>query len=407
MADQHDPAERDAPQPLDGVRVLDLSGAIGAYGTRLLADLGADVVKVEPPTGDALRRRPPFKDGVTAPEASLVFACHNANKRGITLDATSDAALPLLAELGATADAVVISPSRRAPLAGWDRDAMTLAWARPDAIVTAVTPFGLTGPMRDHRATAFTSYAAGGGMHRTGAPDGPPVAVPGQQQWDEAGIYAALGTMAGLRARPTAGGQVLDLAVHEVAASKDFLLERYDMTGLGGWGRSILVGYPPTGAWACADGELQVSTHQLYHWEAFLAMLGHPEELAEPSLSDPLVRRDLFEGLRDTIADLLAKESRLDLFERGQGFGLPCNPSNTPGEFVRDDHARARGMFVSTTNEGTGTVELPWGSFKSSPALLTLRRPAPTLGQHNRELYLDELGHAAAELDGWKQAGLV
>ena len=113
MADQPAHDDEDAPQPLTGVRVLDLSGAIGAYCTRLLGDLGADVVKVEPPAGDALRRRPPFKDGATGPEASLVFATYHANKRGITLDTTSDTALPLLAELGATADVVVISPSRR------------------------------------------------------------------------------------------------------------------------------------------------------------------------------------------------------------------------------------------------------------------------------------------------------
>lgn len=395
------------PQPLHGVRVVDLTSAIGAYCTRLLGDLGADVVKVEPPAGDPMRRKPPFKGGSAGPEASLLFASYHVNKRGVTLDVSDERALPLLAELGAGADVVVLSPSRRAPVVGFDRDVPSLSWARVDAIVAVVTPFGFTGPLRDFRTTPFVSFAMGGGMHHIGEPEGPPVAPPGQLQWDEAGLAGAAGILAALRARPAAGGQFLDLSVHEVAAAKDFLIERYDAEGSGVRGRSLGIGYPPTGTWQCVDGPLEVSCHQRHHWDAFLEMLGRPEELSEPSLADPLVRREAFEGLGDVIAGLMATESRHDLFARGQAVGLPCNPLNTPMAYVHDEQPRSRGLFVTTTKEGIGTVEVPWKSFSSRPELLRLRRPAPTLGQHNHDVFVDELGHDPAELEAWRGSGLV
>ena len=221
-------AERSQPGagPLSGIRVLDISGGLGAYCSKLLADLGADVLKVERPGGDDLRRTPPFigQSGHGGQPQSLIFLSYHSNKRGITLDVGRSESLPVLEALGRTADVIVASPTRRGPVTGFDRDAPALAWAEPDAIVASITPFGLTGPMRDLRMTPFLSFAMGGGMHWVGESDGPPLAVPGQLQWDEAGIHAAAGIVAALSARDRDGGQVLDLSVHEVAAAKDFLL---------------------------------------------------------------------------------------------------------------------------------------------------------------------------------------
>ena len=396
-----------AGSALDGLVVLDLSSALGAYCTRLLADLGADVVKVEPPSGDPMRRRPPFEQGASGVEASLLFAAYHANKRGVTLDAGVDDALPLLSELAAGADVIVISPSRRAPLAGFAWDGPSLSWAPGGAIVAAVTPFGLTGPMRGYRATPFVSFALGGGMLHIGKPEGPPVAIPGQPLWDYAGLAAAVGIMAAVRARPRLGGQVLDLSVHEAAAAMDFHIERFDAEGAGNRGRAVGIGYPPTGTWRCRDGSLEVSCHQQHHWEAFLQMLDHPDEISEPALADPLIRREAFEGLRVIIAGLLADREVLELFERGQAAGLPCNPLYSVGQYVRDPQARARELFVATTKAGLGSVELPWKAFSSTPPLLSLRRPAPCLGEHNVDVFVGELGHGPDELEHWKESGLV
>ena len=150
--------------PLDGIRVLDLCGPVGSYGGRLLADAGANVVKVELPAGDELRRQGPFAGRRSDPERSLTFAYYHANKRGIVLDYRRAETLGVLAELGANADVVLLTP----PVAGFDPETRELSWAAPDAVVCAVTPFGLTGPYRTWRATHLTSCALGGAMYSAG-----------------------------------------------------------------------------------------------------------------------------------------------------------------------------------------------------------------------------------------------
>ncbi|HXY91210.1 MAG TPA: CoA transferase [Acidimicrobiia bacterium] len=396
----------DERRPLDGVRVVDVSSAIGAYCTKLLAGLGADVVKVEVPDGDELRRRPPFRDGASGPEASLVFAYYHADKRGVTLDTRRAESLAVLDALGATADVVVISPSRRHPLAGFDDESLALAWARDDAIVCSITPYGLTGPYRHRRATHFVAYAGSGQMHRAGPPEGPPIVIPGQQHWDEASAHAAVAVLAALRNRATVGGQTIDLSAQEIAVTRDFAFDRYDIEGMS-LDRSGVVGFPPTGTWQCRDGPFDVSAHQTRHWDAFLEMLEHPYELSDPSLADVLVRREIFDGLQATINELLADRSRMDLLERGQRAGLPCALLNTPAQFVADEQLAARDYFVTLRDADGNTTRMPGPPFRSAPALLAVCRPAPGLGEHNEEVYVGELGYAARDLAAWRGDGLV
>ena len=393
--------------PLSGCRVADLTGAIGTYCTKLLADLGADVIKVEPPCGDPMREAAPLVhvDEDSTP-MSAVFASYHVNKRGVTLDVAQLDAQSVLKTLASSCDAIVISPTPRTPVAGVNREDRTVSWAPADCIIASITPFGLTGPYRDMRMTPFLSAAMGGGMHWTGDRDGPPLAAPGQLTWDEAGIHAALGVVSALNG-PRPAGQMLDLAVHEVAAAKDFLIERYDVGGIGEFGRSVGIGIPPTGRWECRDGPLAISAHQKRHWEAFLVMLDHPDVLSEPSLADTMIRRQIFDGLVETIAELMADRSRMDLFEKGQAAGLPCAPFYRPGDFVEDVQAHARQLFASPVDEQGTAIAIPWRWFHSSSAMLQLVRSAPHLGQHNDEIYLQEFGIPSAHLDQWRASGLV
>ena len=394
--------------PLSGYRALDLAGPIGAFCTKLLADLGCDVLKVEPPGGDAMRKSPPFVGRAPADTESAVFASYHANKRGITLDVGRAEAQSLLKVLAQDRDVVVISPTPRTPVAGFDRALRRVEWAAADCIVASITPFGLEGPMADMRATPFLSFAVGGGMHWVGKKDGPPLAAPGQLAWDEAGLHAAFGIVAALFGREHAGGQLLDLSVHEVQAGKDFVLERYDVSRPGEWGgRFAGIGIPPSGTWQCADGPIGIVAHQDHHWQAFLTMLDHPDELSESSLNDPVVRRLIFDGLELVIGGLVANRSRLDLFARGQAAGLPCAPVNSPSDFVKDPQPVARGVFASPEAEGRPTVTIPWRWCNATPELIHLRRPAPSVGEHNAEVYIDELGFSEAQLKDWEADGLV
>jgi crotonobetainyl-CoA:carnitine CoA-transferase CaiB-like acyl-CoA transferase len=388
-------------RPLAGVRVLDVSDAIGAYCTRLLAGFGADVIKVEYPEGDELRRRPPFRDGASGVETSLVFAYYHAGKRGITLDTRRDASAPLLERLGHDADVVVISPSRRRPLAGFDEARLGVSWAPEDAVICSVTPYGLTGPYRHRRATHFIGHATSGGMHRVGPPEGPPVTIPGQQHWDEASAHAALSVLAALQNRPRVGGQTIDIAAHEVAVTRDFAFDRYQMTGMA-LDRTATIGYPPTGTWQCKDGPFDVAAHQTRHWDAFVRMLDSPPELSAPALRDVLVRREVFDGLSETISGLLAERSRTELVPKGQAVGLPCSVLNTPAEFVVDEQLAARDYFVTLPAPDGGVLRAPGAPFKSSTELFSITSGAPRLGEHNHDVYVAELGYSEQELDAWR-----
>lgn len=386
--------------------MLDLSGAIGAYCGRLLADLGADVVLVEPPTGHELRHRPPFKDGASGPDASLAFVAYNVNKRSVTLDVGRPDAEGLLGELARDADVIVMSPTKQQPVVGVDRDNLTVSWAPASALVVSITPFGLTGPYRDYRATPFTSFAMGGVMHRSGPSDSP-YATPDQHPWDETALLATASTIAALRTRDRTGGQLLDISVHELQGARDFAFERSDFEDFKLDARVAGYGIPPGGQWECADGPLDIACHQLHHWDAFLRMVDHPDELSEESLADPMLRREIFDGLSEIIGGMLAQRSRLDLFRIGQSEGLPCSPLNTPGEFVADIQVEARGIFSTIDQPGLGTVTVPWQPFHSTPTMIELRTPAPRLGEHNQQIYGDALGHSPAELEKWSRDGLV
>ena len=192
---------------LAGVRVLDLSGRTGAYCGKILADLGADVVKVELPAGDRMRFLPPCRDGQTGREASLLFAYYHHNKRGITLDwAARRRAARCSRALAGSADVVVASPrGERERLVGFVEDPPSLSWVPGPCSRASSRRSGSPVPYRDWRATPFTSFAMSGYMHPVGPPEGPPLAMPGQQFYDEAGIWAAFLVQATLRAPANCG----------------------------------------------------------------------------------------------------------------------------------------------------------------------------------------------------------
>ena len=378
------------PLPLDGIRVLDLSGPVGSYGGRLLADAGADVVKVELPAGDELRRQGPFAGRQPGPERSLAFAYYHANKRGIVLDYRSPEALGMLAELGASADVVLVTP----PVAGFDPDSRELAWAASDAVVCAITPFGLTGPYRSWRATHLTSCALGGGMYQYGPSEGPPLVLPGRQLYDHAGTHAAIAVLAALRARPAVGGQFIDISAHEVLGSSLYELHRYTnfqdimrrrdrITGVGGM-------------WPCRDGLVEFAASTEKHWAGFVRLLGSPPELSDPALADPAVRQQRAEEIMAVVGPAILAMSREEFVGRGQELSVPCSLVNTVGQFAEDPQLRSRGFLVRQPLAGLGEFDVPGKPFGSGqPLLAQYRRPAPRLGEHD----------AAAIAREWRSAG--
>jgi crotonobetainyl-CoA:carnitine CoA-transferase CaiB-like acyl-CoA transferase len=375
-------AGQTAGLPLDGIRVLDLAGPLGSYCARLLADAGADVVKVEPPEGDPLRHRPPFAGDRADPEGSLSFAYYHANKRGVVLDYRRPEAAATLADLGANADVIVLTPTTREPVAGFDTATGELAWAGPDSVVCSITPFGLTGPYRTWRATQLTSHAMSGLMYVQGPPEGPPVVVPGQQLYDFTGTHAAIAVLTALRARPHAGGQLIDMSAHEVMTGSCFDLYSYTNAARIGRRRQRSAQYSGGGSWPCRDGVVEFTASTDKHWFALMELLGHPAELSDPTWAHPVVRHPYEDKIIEVMRPLIAAMSREEFFIRGQQLGLPCNVINTVGDFVDDEQPRSRGFFVRRPLAGIGEFDLPGEPFRCTERVLDqYRRPAPRLGE--------------------------
>jgi crotonobetainyl-CoA:carnitine CoA-transferase CaiB-like acyl-CoA transferase len=371
---------------LDSVRVVDLSAPVGTYCTRLLSDLGAEVVLIEPPEGDPYRRLGPFRAGAAGPDASLAFGYYQAGKRSIVLDVDDPDDRAVLEEIGGGADVVVISPSPARPTPGFDAATGSLAWASPDAVVCSVTPFGVTGPYARRRATHLTSFAQSGGMWRAGPAGTPPVPVPPNLHWHIASTHAAVAVVAALAVRDRVGGQFVDISAQEVEQYHEVLWEAYHFQGLRPGGRTIPIGVPPTGVWECRDGLFDIAAHQVQHWEAFLELLDHPVELAEPALADMATRQLIFDGVSEIVASLLAPLSRYELFDRGQRMGLPVGLLNTPAQFVADEQLAARGFFVDLGRPETGPLHAPGPAVRTVPELFAPAGPAPLLDEHGAAL---------------------
>jgi crotonobetainyl-CoA:carnitine CoA-transferase CaiB-like acyl-CoA transferase len=243
-------------------------------------------------------------------------------------------------------------------------------------------------------------------MHAVGAPEGPPLALPGQQFYDEAGVWAAFLVQATLRGPRELWAQVIDLSVHEVGLFNKLGTEQYGLAGHIKT-RATNFGPPPGGIWWCRDGFLDIGAHSAHHWELFVDLLGRPDVLSDPIYRDRVTRVQLFDLLTDVIAELLSTRSAQEFVAAGQAAGLPCALTQTPAQLAQHPQLAARGFFITSTRRGTGSVPLPGRPFISVPPLITYRRSAPRLGEDNEEVYVGDLGHSLQELGRWRADGLI
>ena len=393
----------DAPstQPLAGIFVVDATGEKAELCARLLADLGADVVRLEPPAGAAARRLPPF---APASGASLSFALRNAGKRGATLDFASASGRGLLARLLARADVLIESYEPADPLLVELAPARLLE-AHPSLVVTSISDFGRFGPHASYVGTDLTGFAVGGMMYRAGRPERPPVVAPGQFAYDAAGVHGALATVLALWQRLRTGrGQHLDVSVQEsVAAFSDWSLPGYSISGQMGHrsGAGIYSLYP------CADGFVRGIILVKHHWNALLDWMGHPPELADPAL-DSLIGRIINQKTVDlALAAFFADKKKIEIAVEAQRRGIPVTPLLLPGEVLANEHTHARGTFRELEVAPGEPASFPSGYFEIDGERVGPRERAPRLGEHNREIWIERVGLLESELDALRAQGVI
>ena len=402
-----------ADMALSDVKVLDLTHHIaGPFCTKLLADYGADVIKVERPgDGDPTRRLGPFLGDDHHPEKSGLYFYLNMNKRGVTLDLDSSGGKEMLKELAKTADIVVESFRPHVmPALGLSFDALRAV--NPSLVMTSLTSFGQNGPYAEYKATEMVIYGMGGAMYNTGSDDRPPLSYGVPTAVYQAGAVAAAGTLGAFYgARYKGVGQHVDVSIMECLLGsvdrriRDLL--SYQYSGEKG-GREPLSGGYANGYFPCKDGYFVMAAAGPFMFPRLVRMMGDPEELMDPRFTTP-------EGLRDpelrdlfeiTVLIWAMEHTKAEIVAMAEEHNLICGAVNTMEDVSADRHFRERGVFVDIDHPVMGTVQSVGRPFVMEETPWRLRRPAPLLGQHNAEVY-GALGYSEQKLAGLRDAGVI
>ena len=399
---------------LQGVKVLELGDYISApYCARLLGDLGAEVTKIEPPSGDSSRRNGPFPDGAPDPEASGLFLFLNTGKQGITLDINSSTGREMFLRLLEDTD-VLVESTRQGSLEGLGLDYDSLKDRFPRLLYTSVTPFGRTGPYKDHAGHDLNVQAAGGISIGIGMPDRSPLAIPYSQSDYMAGLAGVAATLIALLARDVTGrGQQIDVSGAQVLAaliSFVYFLPNFIYRGVAGTRRGRRGGeaYFPNTIMRCKDGFVCLYPLRLEQYFRFLELIGSPEWQEEPRYRN---RRAMSEEYPDESEALIApwfkERTKEEIFKLCMEAKVPCAPVRTIEEVAKDEHLNSRGYFVELEHPVAGKVKHPGSPFRLSETPGELGGPAPILGQHNEDVYCGRLGVPKEELGRLRMAGII
>ena len=391
---------------LPGVRVLDVGqGISGPYCAKILAQMGAEVIKVEPPEGDSARRTGPFPGDSPHPEKSGLFLATNANKQGITLDLSSSDGAAAFRKLAAGADIVIENPPPDA-LEGHGLGYESLKNTNPGLVFTSITPFGNRGPYKDFKATDLVLYHMSGHAHgMLGAvkdPDSdPPIRAGGHQAELVGGMAAATATLMALyRKRMTGQGSRIDISSFEAmvtqlisglansaygrpAPPRD--LAKVEEAAIGGMVGAI------GGILLCNDGYVAISPREDAQWERWLQVMGAPPWATDERYATRDARQRNSPSLWKLLSDWSINHSKHEIARMGQEQRVPCFPVNTVQDLLSDEHLAHRGFFVEMEHPVAGVLRYPGAAYRFSNSQLPLtERPAPLLGEHNREI-LDSL----------------
>ncbi len=394
------------PGPLAGVRVLELTQIMaGPTCGIMLADLGADVIKVEKlPAGDDARGyREPRVNGVSAP-----FLMMNRNKRGIALDLKRPEGRAILLRMVRTAD-VLVENFRRDTMAKLGLGYDVLAAENDALIYCALTGFGRDGPEADKGGFDLVAQGFAGLMAITGEPGRPPVKTGNPVSDINAGILAALGVVAAYAHRLKTGrGQLVDTSLFEAALQQTYWhAASWFATGQSPAPTgSAHILTAPYQAFHASDGYVNIGGANQANWERIADVLGHPEWRDDPRFATNTARMAHRDELAALMNDVLGRRTRAEWIAALDAAGVPAGPVHSLGEALSHPQTHARGMVVDLAHPEAGptkAIGCPL-HFSRTPAAIT--RPAPRLGEHTRDV-LRESGYGEAEIDAFVAAGVV
>ena len=398
---------------LDGVTVLEYCSMVsGPYCTKTMADLGAEVIKIEPPVdGDPARRMPPFPGDKPHPEKSGLFFYLNTNKQGITLDPETPEGKQIFLELVKAADILVVDHPPG------DMEQMGLGYKDLSAInkgliVMSITPFGLTGPYRDYKGRALNMSHASGQAYLlpllSPHADRPPVKVGGHTSDYDPGLVAVVAVLAALYWKGISGrGQHIDMSKQEALISMQrvesvtYANDEVVMTRTGNKTRM------PGGVLPCRDGHIVVITPEEHQWNALMTLIGNPEWSKGPWCRDREARAQHADAINKLLTEWTTQHTKEEIFRKGQALSCPVSPTRSAEDLMNSEQLKVRGFFAEVTHPFLGPLKMPTSASRFAESPWRFERPAPLLGESNEEIYGERLGYKKEELEILKTKGVI
>ena len=411
--------------PLAGLRVLELTSEHAQFCGKLMADLGADVIKIEPPGGQETRNVGPFLDDEINPERSLYFWHYNTSKRGVTLDLNTSSGQDIFRKLSATAGLILESfPPGHLPSLGLGFE--SLSKDNPELIMCSVTPFGQDGPWRDYQTSDLLHLAAGGQMASSGydvedIPNAPPIAPGGGNAWHIVSHYSYIAILGALYHRDFTGeGQYIDVSVHEACSlTTEGAIAIYLSTGevvRRHTGRHASADMSPGIQHATNDGGYINTTRSGSNLTpARIKVLGEwmdgyglAQDLLDEKYQDPAVVEVSGQHFADVLKNFFANMPLVEAYEGGQELNFPWGAIRTMEEIMGDPHLQDREFFVPVKHpelEREFTYPGPAAIYNESPWKISRR--APLIGEHNQEILGKELGLSGSDLEALSKSGVI
>jgi crotonobetainyl-CoA:carnitine CoA-transferase CaiB-like acyl-CoA transferase len=397
-------------QALAGYKVLDLGQYIaGPYCGKLLAGLGAEVIKVEKPEGDPSRRMGPFFQDDPHPEKSIHFLYLNTKKKGITLDLKTEAGKKIFKELVRESD-ILVENFRPGVMANLGLDYETLERINPKLIMTSISNFGQTGPYRDYKALDINLIAMCGSMYAMGEPDREPLTYGGSAAQYWGGMDAFTASLIALYCREISGeGQYIDISIQECMGTLpeqtdtryQFAKTAHPRYGNRWMGIALWGARPCKDGWVCVVSGMTTS-----QWLALgRDLLGIPE-LGDEKYGSMVGRLVYSDEIEDMAAPRLMELTKEEIFHRGQALGSATSTSPTAEDIVNSAQLKARDFWTEVDHPVVGKWIYPGGPIKMRETPFEFG-PAPTLGEHNEEVYCKRLGYSKEDLVRLKETGVI
>ncbi len=394
---------------LEGIRVLDLTQyEAGPSCTETLAWLGAEVIKIEPPGGEAARR------GLSErPDMDSVFFCLlNANKKGVTLNLKSERGRRMFEDMAKTADVVVEN------LGPGSMDRLGLGYAalsriNPRIIAASVKGFGSDGPYAAYNSFEMIAQAMGGVMSLTGAPDGPPTRIEAGLGDTGAGLHMAIGILAAIVHRQVTGvGQRVEVAQQDVVVNLTRIHFREHHLGVRPIPRrgNRSPAAVPSNLYRCRpfgpNDYVFIHVANTDMWRALARAIGQPELADDPRFADRGGRMAQVDEVEGLVEGWTEKRTKHEVMETLAGAGVPCGAVLDSAEVLSNEHLRGRGMVVDVEHPTRGRMAMPGSPIRLSASPTEVIR-APLLGEHNAEVYGTLLGCGEAELEALSRDGVI